>query len=58
MLPSLNTLLPRSLKLGTCKKIISSLKVNTFTNVGLATCYASVTIGKLELIKLSPSDFC
>ena len=55
--PSLNTLLRRSLRVEACKKIISSFKVNTFTNVDLATCYATVARGKLELMKLSLSDF-
>ena len=52
----LNTLLPRSLKLGTCERKISLLKeVNTFTNVDLAAVFM-LAGGKLEFIKQSPSD--
>ena len=51
MPPSLNTLLPRSQRLGACERIKIHLKeVNPYTNVDLATVIMQAS-GKLEYIK-------
>ena len=55
---SLNTLLPRSLRLGACERMISSFK-RRFTRLQTSLWLLCVMLarGKLELIKLSPGTF-